>query len=115
MRSFQADDRARSHAPHQNHKALRLKSLRRVCWTCPPRRASTRKYMQGTTMTRLRDRMATIGVACLLSFLSPEIMADQGTRHIAVDVKGPSAPFNRFYNLSVGSDYPGTLLRDDSL
>ena len=66
-------------------------------------------------MTRLRDRMATIGVACLLSFLSPEIMADQGTRHIAVDVKGPSAPFNRFYNLSVGSDYPGTLLRDDSL
>jgi len=35
-------------------------------------------------------------------------------RTIAVDVKVPRGAVDRFFDLSVGSDYPGTLIRDDS-
>ena len=34
-------------------------------------------------------------------------------RHIEVDVRQTGAPVDHFYDLSVGSDYPGTLIRDD--
>jgi xylan 1,4-beta-xylosidase len=37
------------------------------------------------------------------------------TRHIVVDAAAPTTPRDRFADLSVGSDYPGTLIRDDSL
>ncbi|GGA38664.1 GH39 family glycosyl hydrolase [Dyella nitratireducens] len=47
--------------------------------------------------------------------MAPAIQAEQSVRHIVVDVKGPSSPLDRFYNFSVGSDYPGTLMRNDSL
>jgi xylan 1,4-beta-xylosidase len=36
------------------------------------------------------------------------------TRSILVDVSQTSGPVDRFFDLSVGSDYPGTLIRDDS-
>ncbi len=35
-------------------------------------------------------------------------------REIVVDVKSTTGPVDRFFDLSVGSDYPGTLIRDDS-
>ncbi|KAA6460359.1 beta-xylosidase [Acidobacteria bacterium AB60] len=35
-------------------------------------------------------------------------------RKIVLDVSAASKPFDRFFDLSVGSDYPGTLIRDDS-
>ena len=35
-------------------------------------------------------------------------------RHIVVNAAGPGGPVDRFFDLSVGSDYPGTLIRDDS-
>jgi xylan 1,4-beta-xylosidase len=35
-------------------------------------------------------------------------------REIRVDVAAPGAPVDRFFDLSVGSDYPGTLIRPDS-
>jgi xylan 1,4-beta-xylosidase len=35
-------------------------------------------------------------------------------RSIVVDVKQATGPVDRFFDLSVGSDYPGTLIRDDS-
>ena len=35
-------------------------------------------------------------------------------RQIVSDVAQPGPPVDRFYNLSVGSDYPGTLIRPDS-
>jgi xylan 1,4-beta-xylosidase len=35
-------------------------------------------------------------------------------RSIVVDVRHTTGPVDRFFDLSVGSDYPGTLLRDDS-
>ncbi len=36
------------------------------------------------------------------------------TRVIVADISQPTGPVDRFFNLSVGSDYPGTLIRDDS-
>jgi xylan 1,4-beta-xylosidase len=36
-------------------------------------------------------------------------------RAITVNVEGPTTPRNRMAQVSVGSDYPGTLRRDDSL
>ena len=35
-------------------------------------------------------------------------------RQISLDVARASKPLDRFYDLSVGSDFPGTLIRDDS-
>jgi xylan 1,4-beta-xylosidase len=35
-------------------------------------------------------------------------------RHIVVNAAAPGGPVDRFFDLSVGSDYPGTLIRDDS-
>jgi xylan 1,4-beta-xylosidase len=36
------------------------------------------------------------------------------TRQVIVDLKDTSGPVDHFFDLSVGSDYPGTLIRDDS-
>ena len=36
------------------------------------------------------------------------------SRSIVADMKHTSGPVDRFFDLSVGSDYPGTLIRDDS-
>lgn len=47
----------------------------------------------------------------LLRAQSPQIPA----RRIAVDLHNATAPVDRFFDLSVGSDYPGTLIREDSL
>jgi xylan 1,4-beta-xylosidase len=35
-------------------------------------------------------------------------------RSIVVDIQAPKEPVDRFFGLPVGSDYPGTLIRDDS-
>jgi xylan 1,4-beta-xylosidase len=35
-------------------------------------------------------------------------------RTIIVDLNQTTGPVNRFFDLSVGSDYPGTLIRADS-
>jgi len=35
-------------------------------------------------------------------------------RHIVADISSTGGPVDRFFDLSVGSDYPGTLIRDDS-
>lgn len=37
-----------------------------------------------------------------------------GTRNIIIDATKATQPLDRFFDLSVGSDYPGTLIRDDS-
>lgn len=36
------------------------------------------------------------------------------SRQIVVNVKNTTGPVDRFFDLSVGSDFPGTLIRDDS-
>jgi len=37
-----------------------------------------------------------------------------GARHIELDLAQATKPLDRFFDLSVGSDFPGTLIRDDS-
>jgi xylan 1,4-beta-xylosidase len=36
------------------------------------------------------------------------------SRHINLDIAQATKPLDRFFDLSVGSDFPGTLIRDDS-
>ncbi|MES2164152.1 MAG: beta-xylosidase [Pseudomonadota bacterium] len=47
--------------------------------------------------------------------LAAQLCGAAEVRRIPVDLQGPSAPRDRFADLSIGSDYPGTLIRDDSL
>jgi xylan 1,4-beta-xylosidase len=53
---------------------------------------------------------------CCLMFLTMISSADTApaSRHIDLDVARAAKPLDRFFDLSVGSDYPGTLIRDDS-
>ncbi|EJL34340.1 beta-xylosidase [Novosphingobium sp. AP12] len=41
-------------------------------------------------------------------------IASEEKREIVIDVAAPTGPVDRFFDLSVGSDYPGTLIRPDS-
>ena len=61
-------------------------------------------------------RCLTGFACCCLTFLtmtSPAAPAP-ASRHIDLDVARAAKPLDRFFDLSVGSDYPGTLIRDDS-
>jgi xylan 1,4-beta-xylosidase len=61
--------------------------------------------------------MPRVSIAALLvSFaFAIAVHGQQGApRVIVVDVNHTSGPLDRFFDLSVGSDYPGTLIRDDS-
>jgi hypothetical protein len=58
--------------------------------------------------------------ACVLLHLDllqpcPLPLSPVGTRFgkVVADVKDTRGPVDRFFDLSVGSDYPGTLIRDD--
>ena len=62
---------------------------------------------------------------CVLAFLVPLLSSIPGClsaqtdsvptqRMIVADVKNITGPVDHFFDLSVGSDYPGTLIRDDS-
>ncbi len=57
--------------------------------------------------------------ACLAALLSLGVTlagsaTAQTSRRVDIDVARATQPLDRFYDLSVGSDYPGTLIRDDS-
>ena len=60
----------------------------------------------------LLERMRATLVAVVLSCAAHagEIPA----RHIVVDPTRQAGPVDRFFDMSVGSDYPGTLIRPDS-
>lgn len=60
-----------------------------------------------------RRLMATI--ASLTALPSLPAFAGQAKRRIALDLAKATQPVDRFFDLSIGSDYPGTLLREDSL
>jgi len=45
---------------------------------------------------------------------NPARAQDSTPRVIVADVSRPTGPVDRFFDLSVGSDYPGTLIRPDS-
>ena len=63
---------------------------------------------------RVRSKLlATIALTCLAA--APAAPQPAGpTRELRVDVAAAAGPMNRFYDLSVGSDFPGTLIRPDS-
>jgi xylan 1,4-beta-xylosidase len=67
----------------------------------------------------MRHRRTLLGSALALVFASffhvPATAAADGARRIAIDAKAPTVARDRFADLSIGSDYPGTLIRDDSL
>lgn len=50
----------------------------------------------------------------LLVTFSAFAQAQIAPREIVVDLRNTAGPVDRFFDLSVGSDYPGTLIRDDS-
>jgi len=57
----------------------------------------------------------TLGVPTLLLALSVAAQSQQiPPRRLIVDLERRTAPVDRFFDLSVGSDYPGTLIRPDS-
>jgi xylan 1,4-beta-xylosidase len=66
-------------------------------------------------MPTFRRSIAACSLAAFLVCMAPAVQAAQDIRHIDVDVQGKTSPLDRFFNFSIGSDYPGTLRRDDSL
>lgn len=67
----------------------------------------------------MRSRRTLLGSALALAFAStlnvPALAADNAARRIPIDLNAPTMTRDRFADLSVGSDFPGTLIRDDSL
>jgi xylan 1,4-beta-xylosidase len=55
-------------------------------------------------------------IALLLAVAVPAAMYSQqfSSRLIVGDIKSTNGPVDHFFDFSVGSDYPGTLIRDDS-
>jgi xylan 1,4-beta-xylosidase len=67
----------------------------------------------------MRHRRTLLGASLALAFASTFSLhaaaAANDARKIVIDAAAPTTPRDRAYDLSVGSDYPGTLIRDDSL
>ncbi|MFS2213634.1 beta-xylosidase [Telluria sp. Tellsp104] len=66
----------------------------------------------------MRHRRTVLRAALALAFTTPfalPAMAADAARQIVIDAKAPTVPRDHAADLSVGSDYPGTLIRDDSL
>jgi xylan 1,4-beta-xylosidase len=53
-------------------------------------------------------------LAMTYATVAPSAMAQPAPRTVIVDVAKANRPLDRFFNVSVGSDYPGTLVRPDS-
>ena len=69
-----------------------------------------------------RIYLAAIGAACFSAVASaaaaaaaPATAAKVAPRQVVLDAAKASEPLDRFFDLSIGSDYPGTLIRDDSM
>ena len=62
-----------------------------------------------------RLSILAIGIFAASSALSLAAQSQQApSRTIVVNLNDTTGPVDRFFDLSVGSDYPGTLIRDDS-
>ncbi len=71
-------------------------------------------YMKNSKCLRIKC-VAALVFCCLKAFSATAAQQPKSNpRHIEVDVAQARKPFDRFFDLSVGSDFPGTLLRDDS-
>jgi len=68
-------------------------------------------------MKLLTKCLTMIASLCWMSFAmtaSAESPSTQSARQIHLDVAQATKPIDRFFDLSIGSDFPGTLIRDDS-
>ena len=61
-----------------------------------------------------QGRALALALGCCLAGL-PATSAESPPREIRLDLAQVKTPVDRFFALSVGADYPGTLRRDDSL
>ena len=62
-----------------------------------------------------RLSILAIGSFVASSALSLAVQSQQAPpRTVVVNIEAPTGPVDRFFDLSVGSDYPGTLIRGDS-
>src|SRR5471032_2953048 len=57
---------------------------------------------------------AGLGLAMLAATVAVQPALAAPERVVSVDVAQAQGPVDHFYDLSVGSDYPGTLMRADS-
>src|SRR5271165_973126 len=70
--------------------------------------------MKRTNQQRVRY-LTGFTLCCLALFLATSAeTAKPAQRRIELDVAQANKPLDRFFDLSVGSDFPGTLIRDDS-
>ena len=64
-------------------------------------------------LTKMIREIGVTGAALLA--IAPGVSAAAATgRTVEVDLHRANGPVDRFFDLSIGSDYPGTLIRDDS-
>ena len=70
--------------------------------------------MKRTSKQRVRC-LTGLTLLCLTLFpVTSANTAKPTQRRIEVDVAQAAKPLDRFFDLSIGSDFPGTLIRDDS-
>jgi xylan 1,4-beta-xylosidase len=74
-----------------------------------------KKYIFMFSSVSRRLSIFAIGFFVASSGLSLAVQSQQAPpRTVVVNIEAPTGPVDRFFDLSVGSDYPGTLIRDDS-
>lgn len=67
------------------------------------------------TKKRIVRYLTGLTLFCLALFPAASARTPKpAKRDIELDVAQATKPFDRFFDLSVGSDFPGTLIRDDS-
>ena len=62
----------------------------------------------------IRKLTLATGFSLVWLIFSLSVQAEE-MRQLGIDLNGPSTPRDHFVDLAVGSDYPGTLIREDSL
>ena len=73
------------------------------------------RYRMGRGLVNGWGKRGAVRAMALLLMFQGAVHAQTPIRPISIDVAGPTTPRSGFETFSIGSDYPGTLLRDDSL
>jgi xylan 1,4-beta-xylosidase len=72
------------------------------------------RFIGNSTMRSFAFAQRFVAALAFLALFDVAAGADAGSRSIAIDLAKAERPLDRFFDLSVGSDYPGTLIRPDS-
>jgi xylan 1,4-beta-xylosidase len=62
----------------------------------------------------VRNHWMTLGLALGMHAMAAHA-GGPAPRHVALDLSRAAAPMDRFFDLSVGADYPGTTGRAENL